>query len=134
MATVESIYLGELRTEASHVFSGNRIITDAPLDNQGKAEAFSPSDLLCASLGSCMMTIMGIAAREHGISIEGTKCSITKTMASDPRRVSEIQVTFSFPKSDYTEKEKTILERSALHCPVAKSIHPDIVQRVDFGW
>lgn len=134
MATIESTYIGELRTEAVHVFSGNKIITDAPLDNQGKAEAFSPSDLLCASLGSCMMTIMGIAAREHGIELEGTHCSITKVMAPDPRRVTEIHIFFTFPKSDYTEKERAILEHAALHCPVAKSIHPDIQQKVNFAW
>jgi putative redox protein len=132
MATIESIYLGELRTEATHVFSGTQLITDAPLDNQGKAETFSPSDLLTASLGSCMMTIMGIAAREHGINIDGTKCSLVKIMGTDPRRVVEIQVVLTFPNSAYTEKEKAILERSALTCPVAKSLHPDLVQNVRF--
>ena len=104
MATIQTTYLGELRTEATHVYSGNKTITDAPLDNQGKAESFSPTDLLTASLGSCMITIMGIAAREHGINIEGTTCTLTKIMASDPRRVSEIQVVLNFPKGDYTDR------------------------------
>jgi putative redox protein len=134
MATVETTYLGELRTEATHVFSGTKIITDAPLDNQGKAESFSPTDLLTASLGSCMMTIMGIAAREHGIDIDGTTCSLTKIMAADPRRVSEIQVVLTFPKGDYSDKQKAILERSALTCPVAKSLHPDLIQNVKFNY
>ena len=134
MATIETIYLGELRTEATHVFSGNKTITDAPLDNKGKAESFSPTDLLSASLGSCMITIMGIAASEHGIDIDGTTCSITKIMASEPRRVSEIEIVLNFPKGDYTEKEKTILERAALTCPVAKSLHPDLYQNVTFNF
>lgn len=134
MATIETTYLGELRTEATHVFSGNKVITDAPLDNKGKAESFSPSDLLTASLGSCMMTIMGIAAREHGINIDGTTCSLTKIMATDPRRVSEIKVELNFPAGNYTDKEKAILERSALTCPVAKSLHPDLLQNVVFNY
>ena len=134
MATIETIYLGELRTEATHVFSGNKTITDAPLDNKGKAESFSPTDLLSASLGSCMITIMGIAASEHGIDIDGTTCSITKIMAAEPRRVSEIAIVLNFPKGDYTEKEKTILERAALTCPVAKSLHPDLHQNVTFNF
>jgi len=134
MATIESIYLGDLRTEATHLFSGNKTITDAPLDNKGKAESFSPSDLLTASLGSCMMTIMGIAAREHNIQIDGTTCSLTKIMASDPRRVSEIQVVLTFPHGNYTDKEKAILERAAITCPVAKSLHPDLVQNVKFNY
>ena len=134
MATIESIYLGDLRTEATNLFSGNKTITDAPLDNKGKAESFSPSDLLTASLGSCMMTIMGIAAREHNIQIDGTTCSLTKIMASDPRRVSEIQVVLTFPHGNYTDKEKAILERAAITCPVAKSLHPDLVQNVKFNY
>lgn len=134
MATIETIYLGELRTEAKHVLSGNTLITDAPLDNQGKGEAFSPSDLLSASLGSCMFTIMGIAAQEHGIDIDGSTCSITKIMASEPRRVSEIQIQFNFPPINYSDKQKIILERAAKNCPVAKSLHPDLVQNVKFNF
>lgn len=134
MATIETIYQGELRTQAKHVYSGNTIITDAPLDNQGKAEAFSPTDLMSASLGSCMFTIMGIAAREHGINIDGSTCSITKIMAADPRRVSEIQISFNFPEIIYTEKQRAILERSARNCPVAKSLHPDLIQNIVFNF
>lgn len=134
MATIETTYPGDLRTEATHVFSGNKIITDAPLDNQGKAEAYSPTDLMSASLGSCMFTIMGIAAREHGFNIDGSTCSITKIMASEPRRVSEIQIIFYFPDIIYTEKQRLILERSARNCPVAKSLHPDLIQNISFNF
>ena len=134
MATIETIYLGGLRTEAKHVLSGNTLITDAPLDNKGKGEAFSPSDLLSASLGSCMLTIMGIAAQEHGIDIDGSTCSITKIMAAEPRRVSEIQISFNFPAINYSDKQKIILERAAKNCPVAKSLHPDLIQNVRFNF
>ena len=134
MATIQTTYLGGLRTEATHIQSKNTIITDAPLDNKGKGEAFSPTDLLAASLGSCMMTIMGIAARDQNINMNGTTCSITKIMASDPRRVVEIQVVFNFPQGDYSEKDKTILKRSAENCPVAKSVHPDILQNLTFNF
>jgi len=134
MATIESRYPGELRTEAIHVLSGNKIITDAPLDNQGKGAAFSPTDLLSASLGSCMLTIMGIAAREHNIDIDGCTCNITKIMASEPRRVAEIQINFNFPGIQYSDKQKTILEKAAINCPVAKSLHPDLLQNIIFNF
>jgi putative redox protein len=133
--TSEIIYKGALRTVAKHLKSDTIIETDAPLDNQGKGERFSPSDLLATSLGSCMLTIMGIKARDMDISLDGTEVSIQKFMKADPRRVSGINVRFSFPGSlQLDEKEKTILERAALTCPVAKSIHPDIEVNVDFGW
>ena len=134
MATIQTTYLGDLRTEATHVQSGNVIITDAPLDNKGKGEAFSPSDLLTSALGSCMLTIMGITAREQNINMDGTTCSITKIMASDPRRVSEVQISFNFPQENYSEKDKTILKRSAETCPVAKSVHPDLIQNLVFNF
>lgn len=133
MATVETTYLGELRTEPVHVQSGTKIITDAPLDNQGKGEAFSPTDLLSAALGSCMFTIMGIAGRTHGINIDGATCSTTKIMAANPRRVAEIVIDFKFPNT-YTDKEKSILEHAALTCPVFLSLHPDLKKTVNFGW
>lgn len=134
MATIETVYQGTLRTQSTHVQSGTEILTDAPVDNQGKGEAFSPTDLLAAALGSCMITIMGIAAREHQIDIENTTCSITKIMATQPpRRVGEIVVDFKFPKA-YTEKEQKILERAASTCPVYLSLHPDIKKTVSFGW
>jgi putative redox protein len=133
MATIETIYMGGLRTEATHVQSGTKIITDAPVDNQGKGEAFSPTDLLSASLASCMLTIMGIKARASNIDIDGTTCSITKIMAADPRRVAEIVINFKFPK-EYSEKEQQMLERAALTCPVYYSVHEDLKKTVTFGW
>ncbi|MBK0377824.1 OsmC family protein [Mucilaginibacter segetis] len=133
MATVETKYLGGLRTEATHVQSGTKIITDAPVDNHGKGEAFSPTDMMSASLASCMLTIMGIAANSHGIDMDNTECSVTKIMAADPRRVAEIVVNFRFPKT-YTDKEKKILERAALTCPVHLSLNSDLKKTVDFGW
>lgn len=132
MITIETIYEGELRTRAKHIRSGNELLTDAPIDNQGKGETFSPTDLLATSLGSCMLTIMGIAARTHLINIDNTKVEITKVMASNPRRVAEIKIDFIFPRIDYTSKEKKILENAARTCPVSLSIHPDIKQDIRF--
>ena len=129
MATIETTYLGGLRTEATHLQSGTKIITDAPVDNQGKGEAFSPTDLLAEALGSCILTTMALAGRTHDINI----CSITKIMAADPRRVSEIVISFKFPK-EYTEKEQQLLERAALTCPVYYSLNEDLKKTVDFGW
>jgi len=133
--TSEIIYKGSLRTEAKHLQSNTIIETDAPTDNQGKGERFSPTDLMATSLGSCMLTIMGIKARDMNVSLDGTEISIKKHMKSEPRRVSGIDVSFNFPPSlKPDEKQKAILERAALTCPVAKSIHPDIEVKVDFGW
>ena len=133
--TSQIIYKGELRTEATHLQSQTVIETDAPTDNEGKGERFSPTDLLATSLGNCMLTIMGIKARDMGVNIEGTKVGITKIMKAEPRRVGEILVDFNFPDTLETDdKQRTILERAALTCPVAKSIHPDIEVKVNFGW
>ena len=130
--TVKTTYLGDLRTRATHVRSGMEIITDAPLDNKGKGEAFSPTDLLAASLGSCMVTIMGIAAREHGFNIDGTELQIWKIMASDPRRVGEIKIEITFPKNNFSEKQRKIIERSAYTCPVYLSLHPELTKTISF--
>lgn len=134
MPTSQIKYLGDLRTESTHLASGETIITDAPVDNHGKGEAFSPTDLLANSLGNCMLTIMGIAAREHGFNIDGTTCSITKIMAANPRRVSEIQVVFDLPQEAYSDKHKKIIEHAALTCPVFLSLHPDLVKTVSFNF
>ncbi len=135
MPTSKVIYHGGLRTSATHLQSGTAILTDAPVDNQGKGEAFSPTDLLATSLANCMLTIMGIAARTHEIDMDGTTAEVTKVMAAEPRRVAEIHVNFSFPKkADYSDKQKKILEHAALTCPVHYSLHPDINKPVDFGW
>jgi uncharacterized OsmC-like protein len=134
METAKTVYLGELRTEATHVRSGIKIITDAPTDNQGRGEAFSPSDLLATALGSCMLTIMGIASRTHQIDMNGTKITVKKVMASNPRRVSEVHIDFDMPEVNYTDKEKSILENAARTCPVALSVHPDIRQVLNFKY
>jgi putative redox protein len=132
--TSKIVYLGNLRTEAVHLKSGNKIITDAPPDNNGKGEAFSPTDLLATSLGSCMLTIMGIMAERHAINIEGTSIEITKIMEANPRRVGEIIVEFTMPKNNYSEKEKTLLENAAHTCPVAKSLSSELKQTVIFNY
>ena len=133
MATIQTTYLGNLRTELTHIQSGQKTITDAPVDNHGKGEAISPTDMLAASLGSCMLTVMAIAGNTHNIDMVGATCSVTKVMVAEPRRVGEIIVDFKFPKQ-YTEKEQCILERAALTCPVHHSLHPDLKQTVAFGW
>jgi uncharacterized OsmC-like protein len=133
--TSRIVYNGELRTTATHLQSNTPIETDAPVDNQGKGERFSPTDLLATSLGSCMMTIMGIKARDMNIDLTGITIDIQKHMKADPRRVSGVDVTFHFPATlVLDEKQKTILQNAALTCPVAKSIHPDIEQKVVFNW
>ncbi|MBI4945264.1 MAG: OsmC family protein [Bacteroidetes bacterium] len=132
MKTSEVIYKGELSTTAVHLKSKQEIITDAPIDNNGKGEAFSPTDLLATSLGCCMLTVMGIVAKRHTINMDGTKVEILKVMADSPRRVSEIHIDIFFPKNHYSQKEKELLERTALACPVAKSLHPDIKQKNRF--
>ncbi len=133
MATIETTYLGGLRTEATHVQSGTKILTDAPTDNQGKGEAFSPTDLLAESLAGCMLTTMGIVAKANNIDIDNTHCSVTKIMAANPRRVSEIVINLKFPK-EYTEEEKKLLEKTCYNCPVFLSLHPDLKKTVYFGW
>jgi uncharacterized OsmC-like protein len=134
MFTAEIKYLGELRTEATHLASGKTFITDAPVDNHGRGEAFSPSDTVTAALGSCMLTLMGIAANTHTIDISGTAVQVKKHMAPDPRRIVKIDVVITFHGKNYTDKEKAILERAAITCPVAKSLHPDIEQVVEFNY
>ena len=134
METVRTIYLGDLRTENTHLQSGNKVITDAPCDNQGRGEYFSPTDLLATSLGSCIMTIMGIKARDNGIDITGTEVAVTKIMASDPRRVGEVVVEFYFPSRNYTDSEKKLIESVAGSSPVPLSLHPDLKQTIRFNW
>lgn len=135
MATSKVKYIGSLRTTATHLRSGETIITDAPVDNNGKGEAFSPSDLLATSLANCMITIMGMAANTHNIDLGKVEAEVTKIMATEPRRVSEIHVNFNFPnKSVYSDKEKKILEHAAMTCPVFYSLHPDIKKEVQFNW
>lgn len=129
-STVE--YKGNLRTEAIHIESGTKIITDAPKDNHGNGESFSPTDLMATSLSSCMLSIMGIIAKRDNIDIVGIKTEVTKIMYSEPRRVGEIYVKLTMPKNNYSEKERNLLEHAAHTCPVAKSLHPDIIQKIEF--
>ncbi len=128
METSKVTYRSDLRTEAMHVKSGQIFITDAPTDNQGRGEAFSPTDLLATSLGACAITVVGIAARTHGFDVDGTTLKITKIMASDPRRVGEVIVEFNFPKVKYSDKEKSIIRHTINTCPVSQSLHPDLKQ------
>ena len=134
MVTSQTIYLGELRTENEHIRSGQKLITDAPVDNQGKGEAFSPTDLVATALSDCIMTIMGIKARDKGLDLTGTTIETTKIMSSEPRRIGEIIVVITFPKNDYSEKEREILEAVAKTCPVALSLHPNVKQTIIFHW
>ena len=131
MTTAKVTYQGELRTQSIHLQSNNQIITDAPVDNHGKGEAFSPTDLLASSLASCMLTIMGIKAASMDLDISGSSAEVTKVMAAEPRRVSEVHVDIEFAQS-FDARTQKVLEQAALNCPVAKSIHPDIQQIVNF--
>ncbi len=134
MKTSEVIYLGNLRTESTHLRSGEKIITDAPVDNKGKGEAFSPTDLTATSLGNCMITTMAIAANTHDIPIGEAIAEVLKVMANDPRRIVAIEVDMYLQSVPYTDKQKAILENSSLTCPVARSLHPDLKQIVRFHW
>ena len=135
MITSKVTYLGELRTEATHLQSNTSIYTDAPKYNHGKGEMFSPTDLVATALASCMISIMGIVGMKDGITaIEGTTAEVTKIMYAEPRRIGEIHITITFPKGNYTDKEKKIYEHAAFTCPVAKSLHPDLKQVIEFIW
>jgi putative redox protein len=134
MENMITIYQGDLKTKVLHTFSGTEIMTDAPPDNQGKGEFFSPTDLVASALGSCMLTVMGIIARNHGFNIDGTHAKITKIMGTDPRRIAEIRVELTFPHNDYSGKEKHLIENAARVCPVANSLHPELIQTVIFNY
>lgn len=131
--TASIIYKGNLRCEAEHLQSKSTIETDAPTDNQGKGERFSPTDLLSVSLATCMLTTMGIKAADLNVNMDNAKADVTKHMGSDPRRVAKIEVSVSLPKN-IDEKERLILERSGNNCPVAKSVHPDIELVLKYDW
>ncbi|MBK9224317.1 MAG: OsmC family protein [Flavobacterium sp.] len=131
--TSKVTYLGDLRTTSTHLQSGTEILSDAPLDNNGKGEAFSPTDLVANALGSCMFTIMGIKASDMNVSIENSTASVTKIMQAEPRKISAIEIVFDMNYAP-DEKTKTILERAAMTCPVFLSLHPDIDKRITFNW
>jgi putative redox protein len=133
--TSQITYEGNLRTVATHLQSRTVIETDAPVDNQGKGERFSPTDLVATALGTCMLTIMGIKARDLQVNLEGTTVDITKIMSANPRKIGEIKVVIKFPESvQPDEKQRTILERAAMTCPVFESLHPDMKKNVEFKW
>ncbi|MCX6286348.1 MAG: OsmC family protein [Bacteroidetes bacterium] len=134
MATVHSTYPGDLRTEATHNQSGTKLVTDAPVDNQGRGEFFSPTDLVATALGSCMITIIGIACRAQGFSIDGASWEVTKVMADNPRRIGEIIVELTFPLNNYTDQQKRVIEHITKNCPVALSLHPDLKQTVRINY
>jgi uncharacterized OsmC-like protein len=134
MVSMTGFYRGELRSEMTHLKSGVSIITDAPPDNQGKGEAFSPTDLTCASLNSCMMTLMGILAQREGIHLEGLRSEIVKVMASNPRKIAEIQITFFHDNLKATDIQKEKLKRAALTCPVALSLNEAVIQQITFNF
>ncbi|MCB9186614.1 MAG: OsmC family protein [Flavobacteriales bacterium] len=134
MATSQVIYIGELSTEATHLQSSSTIRTDAPIDNNGLGRTFSPTDLLATSLASCMLTIMGIRANESALDITGTKASMTKIMASNPRRVAEIQIEVEIIDRGLTDTQKTVLEKAARTCPVALSLSESLKQTITFKY
>jgi uncharacterized OsmC-like protein len=129
------IYTGDLRTEATHIRSGSSIETDAPVDNHGKGERFSPTDLVATALASCMVTTIGIAGQAHNLDIDGVVCQVEKIMLSDPRRIGEVKISMDFPRAQkYTDKEKKIIENTALTCPVLISLHPDCKKTLTINW
>lgn len=133
MSTSIVVYKGDLRTESTHLQSGTVILTDAPIDNHGRGEAFSPTDMVANSLATCMFSIMGIKAKQMDIDLVNSTANVTKVMQAEPRKISEIIVTFEM-KANIDEKSKTILERAAMTCPVFLSLHPDIKKTITFNW
>lgn len=133
--TATVIYEGNLRCRATHNQSGSWYETDAPTDNRGKGERFSPTDTLCTALATCLITTIGIKAQDMGIDLAGTTIEVQKHMAAEPRRVAKIEIQIRFPQNlILSEKDRTILERVGNNCPVTKSLHPDLVQQVDYQW
>lgn len=131
--TSKITYLGELRTSSVHLQSGTEILSDAPKDNHGKGEAFSPTDLLANALGSCMISIMAIKSKELNLDLSGSTIDVTKVMQSEPRKISKIEIVMNMSIAA-DEKNKTILERVAMNCPVFLSLHPDIEKDITFHW
>ncbi len=133
--TSKVVYTGGLRTVDTHLRSGSVIETDAPVDNHGKGERFSPTDLVATSLASCILTTIGIAGQTHNLNIDGALCEVEKIMVPDPRRIGEIKVHMSFPGGQsYTDKEKSIIENTARTCPVYLSLHPDCKKTLTINW
>ena len=131
--TSKVTYLGDLRTSSVHLQSGTEILSDAPVDNNGKGEAFSPTDTVANALASCMMTIMGIKARDLEVDLKGSTAEVVKIMNAEPRRIGAVEIVFQMQGTD-DQKNKTILERAAITCPVYLSLHPEIEKRITFNW
>jgi uncharacterized OsmC-like protein len=133
--TTEIIYTGDLHTQARHVRSGQIFVTDAPIDNQGKGEAFAPTDLMAVSLGSCILTIMGIKARDLGIDITGARAEVFKTMStSTPRRIARLEVNIYMPSGKYSGRDRRLLVASAHGCPVSESLSKDVEEIIQVIW
>ncbi len=133
MSTSKVLYTGQLRTSNTHIKSGNSYITDAPTDNNGRGEAFSPTDTVATGLANCMLTVMGIKAQQMDGSMDDSYANVTKTMASNPRRISAIKVEMYLP-AHYSEKDRKILTNTANTCPVHYSLHPDIEKDISLHW
>ncbi|MGD1844198.1 MAG: OsmC family protein [Salibacteraceae bacterium] len=134
MTTVHTSYLQQLRTSSKHLRSGSQVETDAPIDNNGKGERFSPTDLVATALGTCMLTVMGIYARKYGLVLDGARTEVVKVMAANPRRIKEIQLEIHLPGSHWTGEQRKELEEVGRNCPVALSLHPDLEQTVVFHY
>jgi uncharacterized OsmC-like protein len=134
MPNFESVYLGQLRTQNTHLASGTQILTDAPVDNHGRGEAFSPTDLVCVALGTCIITTIGIWAQNESISIEGTKLEIVKIMQASPRKITKIGIHIQVSNKHLGEEQKQRMVHIAHNCPVAKSLNTDVEQEIVFEW
>ena len=133
--TSKVIYTGDLRTIATHLRSGSEIQTDAPVDNHGKGERFSPTDLVATALASCLLTTLAISGKTHDLNIDGAECEVEKIMIPSPRMIGEIKINISFPKSTaFSDKQKKIIEHVANTCPVHASLHPDLKKTYTFNW
>jgi uncharacterized OsmC-like protein len=132
--TASIVYKGDLRCECTHIQSNSIIETDAPTDNRGKGERFSPTDLVCVSLATCMITTMGIRANDMNVNLRDTKIDVTKYMLSEPRRIGKIDITLHIPNADIDNKDKKILEMVGNNCPVMKSLHPDLQLNISYHW
>jgi|TARA_B100001057_G_C22388086_1_gene771080 uncharacterized OsmC-like protein len=131
---IESSYFGGLRVSSTHLASNTEIITDAPVDNSGKGDSFSPTDLVATALGTCMITVMGIYAEKNGILMPNVYSRTNKVMSSSPRKISKLKIEIIFEGNQLSEVEKQSLKDVALNCPVAKSLHPDLQQEIEFNF
>lgn len=132
--TASIVYQGHLRCISTHLQSGSTIETDAPTDNHGKGERFSPTDLLCVSLATCIITTMGIKAQSMNLIIDGAELQVTKHMIASPRRIGKIEVTLNIPGLEINDKDREILERAGETCPVKASLHPDVEIAISYNW